>query len=200
MSVNGKPSILLFESARPYSNSSGILAFNIRLALEKINLGAQFCVIELDIQRSHYDCAIFSLAIAKKIHKHEEAIFSLHQYIADNEMTKPDFEGFVRKNISDRFLPADFYKHTQSKSRIKEYLETNPENANRFINKKNERITDLMNTRFVEVNDDDKNMSVSKSIHLKRLVELNRLRDLVQNQRPRAIDLNSEEIAADDNH
>ncbi|MBG6240482.1 MAG: hypothetical protein EKE20_00005, partial [Candidatus Symbiopectobacterium sp. Dall1.0] len=32
MSVNGKPSILLFESARPYSNSSGILAFNIRLA------------------------------------------------------------------------------------------------------------------------------------------------------------------------
>lgn len=57
-----------------------------------------------------------------------------------------------------------------------------------------------MNTRFVEVNDNDKIFTISKSIHLKRLVELNRLRDLVQNQRPHSIALNSEGTSADARH
>lgn len=135
-SINGKPSILFFESSKSSSDASGMLTFNVKLALEKVNLSDRFCVVELDIQRSHYDCAMFSLAIAKKIHKHEEAIYSLHKFIADNKMTKPNAEGFIRKNISDKFLPADFYKHTQSKYRIQEYLKANPENKNSFINKK----------------------------------------------------------------
>ena len=193
--INGKPSILLFEPANIDSDSSGLLAFRIKFELASINISNQFCVIELDIQKSHYDCAIFNLAIAKKIHKHEDAIRSLHKFIVDNEISNPQFEGCIKKNITDKFLPADFYKHTQGKNRIQEYLTTNPENTNHILNKKNENIIDIMNSRFIEVNEDGNTKSISKSIHVKRLTELKNLRDLVQNEISHPIDPNSEKTA-----
>jgi hypothetical protein len=60
----------------------------------------------ISIQKTEFGCSIFSLSIAKKMHKHQQVLNALHDQA---------LSGDTEKTIE---LPLDFYKHTTSNSTL----------------------------------------------------------------------------------
>ncbi|WCN14030.1 avirulence protein [Marinomonas mediterranea] len=94
------PSIVGFEPAT-FENSV-MLEHSLRYSMPHAKLN----VVNPDIQKSDWDCAMFSLNHALKAHKHEDGyVYELHQ----GEKGLP--------------IPADFMKHAHAKSSIQSRLD-----------------------------------------------------------------------------
>ncbi|EKC7686044.1 YopJ family type III secretion system effector serine/threonine acetyltransferase [Salmonella enterica] len=164
--INGKTSLILFEPASFNSMGPAMLALRAKEAIERHQLpDCHFSMVEMDIQRSSSECGIFSLALAKKLYTERDSLSKLHE---DNiKGTLGDSKKPLPHDKLDSYLPVTFYKHTQGRRRLNEYLNTNPQGVSTVINKKNETILN----RF------DNNQSVldgkilSVSAHKKRITE-----------------------------
>ncbi|HGJ5879374.1 MAG TPA: YopJ family acetyltransferase [Arsenophonus nasoniae] len=166
--IEGKISILLFEPASlTNSMSSSILAFRTKLAIEKCGLkNIIFSIIEMDIQRSKYECAIFSLSLGKKLAKESDSINIIHKLNIENKLD----EEMINKK-ADPILPPELFKHTQGVNRIKDYISVKPEIGNKIINKKGQNIVNRQKDNLEKINE----RFISKSIYNKRLDEYKKL-------------------------
>ncbi|MFQ6292747.1 YopJ/AvrA family T3SS effector serine/threonine acetyltransferase [Yersinia enterocolitica] len=164
--INGKTSLILFEPASFNSMGPAMLAFRTKMAIERYQLpDCHFSMVEMDIQRSSSECGIFSLALAKKLYRERVNLLKIHEdnikgTLSDSVMPLPH-------DKLDPYLPVTFYKHTQGKRRLNEYLNTNPQGIDAVINKKNETILNRFDNNQSVI--DGKELSVSA--HKKRITE-----------------------------
>lgn len=164
--TNGKTSLILFEPASFNGIGPAMLALRTKMAIERYQLpDCHFSMVEMDIQRSSSECGIFSLALAKKLYKERVNLLKIHEdnikgKLSDSVMPLPH-------DKLDPYLPVTFYKHTQGKKRLNEYLNTNPQGIGVVINKKNETILNRFDNNQSVI--DGKELSVSA--HKKRITE-----------------------------
>lgn len=164
--ISGKISLILFESASFNSLGPALLGFRTQCAIDKMELAdCHFSMVEMDIQRSSSECGIFSLSLAKKLYTEKEHLLKLHEDNVKDALC--DNEDFLPHDKLDPYLPVTFFKHTQGKKRLDEYLDINPHGANSIINKNNETIISRFNKNLVVIED----KAVSVSMHRKRIVE-----------------------------
>lgn len=164
--VNEKTSLILLEPANFNSLGPSMLALRTKLAIEREGLpNCNFSMMEMDIQRSSSECGIFSLALAKKLYKEAVSMLEIHEknmngMLGDSNIPLPH-------DKLDPYLPVTFYKHTQGRRRLNEYLNANPQAVNTIVNKKNETIMSRFDMNLSTI--DGKNISISA--HNKRIIE-----------------------------
>ncbi|MHC8397962.1 YopJ/AvrA family T3SS effector serine/threonine acetyltransferase [Pseudomonas sp. MDT1-17] len=135
--VNNKMSLILFEPANFNSMGPALLAYRAQMAIERYPLpDCCFSAVEMDIQRSSSECGIFSLVLAKKLHRESDILQRIHKDNIDGVLYGSDTHFLPRKQL-DTYLPLTFYKHTQGMNRLNEYMHSNPGAENQIINKKN---------------------------------------------------------------
>lgn len=164
--ISGKISLILFEPANFNSMGPAMLALRLKIAIQRSQLpDCYLSMVELDIQRSSSECGIFSLALAKKLYIERDIILKMHEdnikgTLGGNEIPLPH-------DKLDLYLPVTFYKHTQSKSRLDKYLNTNPQGVDTTINKKHETILNRLGNNRTIIN----GKAFSVSVHKKRIAE-----------------------------
>ncbi|MBQ0956609.1 YopJ/AvrA family T3SS effector serine/threonine acetyltransferase [Serratia symbiotica] len=164
--VNNKTSLVLFEPTTFNGLGSAMLALRTKMAIECYQLpDCYFSLVEMDIQQSSSECGIFSLALAKKLYLESDKLEKIHKDNIDGVLCERG--ATLSHEKLDKYLPANFYKHTQSINRLNEYVKSNPEAENKIINKKNETIFERFNNNLVVIN--DKSLSISS--HKKRISE-----------------------------
>ncbi|ATO57104.1 YopJ/AvrA family T3SS effector serine/threonine acetyltransferase [Bartonella sp. 1-1C] len=164
--INDRVSLILFETVGFKHMKPAVLAMRVKMAIEESQLpNCHFSIAEMDIQRSASECGIFSLALAKKLYREADKLEKLHRDNINNVLCKSDF--FVSYDELDKYLPAAFYKHTQSITRLNEYIESNPKAKREIINKKGEVILERFDKNSVMID----NKKVSCSLHKKRVNE-----------------------------
>ncbi|WP_208438131.1 YopJ/AvrA family T3SS effector serine/threonine acetyltransferase [Bartonella taylorii] len=165
--INNKASLILFESATLNHTALGMFAVMAKTAFEKYRLPhCYFSIVEMDIQRSSYECGIFSLALAKKLYLESDKLEKIHKDNIDGVLYEPDTP-FLSYDKLDKYLPVTFYKHTQSVNRLNKYLKSNPGAENEIINKKDQTIFERFDNNSTVIG--DKKLSVSP--HKKRIYE-----------------------------
>ncbi|WP_455479888.1 YopJ/AvrA family T3SS effector serine/threonine acetyltransferase [Bartonella sp. B23] len=165
--IGNKTSLILFESATFNHTALGIFAVMAKTAFEKYRLPhCYFSIVEMNIQRSSYECGIFSLALAKKLYLESDKLEKLHRDNTDGILYELDTP-FLPYDKLDRYLPVTFYKHTQSINRLNKYIKSNPGAENEIINKRDENIFERFDNNSTVVN--DKKLSISP--HRKRIYE-----------------------------
>ncbi|WP_317992854.1 YopJ/AvrA family T3SS effector serine/threonine acetyltransferase [Bartonella gliris] len=165
--VDKKTSLILFESVAFKHMEPAVLAMRAKIALEESQLpNYYFSMVEMDIQRSASECAIFSLALAKKLYTQSDKLGRLHKDNVDGILSKQDAL-FVSPNQLDSYLPVTFYKHVQGVNRLNEYIKSNPRAKKEIVNKNGENIYKRFNKNSVVM--DNKDVSVSS--HKKRIRE-----------------------------
>lgn len=166
--VEGKPSVLMFEPANFNSTGPMFLAFRAKSALDQLSShNICFSMMEMDIQRSGSECAIFSLALAKKLFKEHPAVSELHQMNVAG--TIPSSNGFFSSSIeSDQLIPPSLYKHTQGRGRLERYIAAQPGRDAQVVNKKGETLLERQQQHLENVGGKE----IVNSIHQKRLEEL----------------------------
>ncbi|MCP1290293.1 MULTISPECIES: YopJ/AvrA family T3SS effector serine/threonine acetyltransferase [unclassified Chromobacterium] len=169
--VEGKPSVLMFEPANFNSTGPMFLAFRAKSALDQLSShNICFSMMEMDIQRSGSECAIFSLALAKKLFKEHQAVSELHQMNASGAI--PSSNGFFSSSVeSDQLIPPSFYKHTQGRGRLEKYVTARPGREAQEINKKGETLLERQKQHLENIGGKE----LVNSIHQKRLEELKQL-------------------------
>ncbi|WP_455479238.1 YopJ/AvrA family T3SS effector serine/threonine acetyltransferase [Bartonella sp. B23] len=165
--IANKTSVILFEPTTFMNNMCAtMLEVRTRQALQECQLpDCYFSIGEMDIQRSPSECGIFSLALAKKLYCEADKLTRMH---------KDNMSGMLcESNIPlpyaklDKYLPASFYKHTQGKRRLEQYIKSNPRATNEKVNKKGETLTERFGKNLATP--EKKTFSVSP--HRKRISE-----------------------------
>ncbi|WP_455465890.1 YopJ/AvrA family T3SS effector serine/threonine acetyltransferase [Bartonella sp. B39] len=167
--IANETSVILFESTTFMNNMCAtILGVRTRQALQEHQLpNCHFSMGEMDIQRSPSECGIFSLALAKKLYCEADKLTRMHNdnmsgMLCESNTPLPSAE-------LDKYLPTSFYKHTQGRKRLEQYLESNPIAKNEKINKKGETLTERFGKNLVT----PENKTLSISPHRKRISEYN---------------------------
>ena len=161
--IDGKPSVLWLDS---WYVRDGYGAFHdFRRDLIRLNNGAcknvALGAVELQNQSVGHGCPIFALNAAKQAYKAPKALDALHQKNADLLL----FES--RQLNPDPILAPHFMKHTQSSTRMAEYLDGNPEWFTEPVNKKGETLGQYRERHYLYADSDqEKHM---RSIYHKRL-------------------------------
>ncbi|SUX55949.1 YopJ family acetyltransferase [Chromobacterium vaccinii] len=173
--VDGKPSVLFFEPANLKNLGPMFLLASTEVNLKGLE-GACFSAFEMDIQRSDAECGMFSLSLAKKLHKESVIVDGLHASNIAGQL-EPENGSYLSGPEVDKLMPPSFYKHTQGRTRLKQYLNIN-ENGGELVNKKGQTLLERQQ-QYVEETSGGRN--VIKSMHEKRLIELERLRKFKSN-------------------
>ncbi|UTO28193.1 YopJ/AvrA family T3SS effector serine/threonine acetyltransferase [Bartonella harrusi] len=164
--IEDKTSVILFESTTFMNNTSAtLLGLRIRQALHRELPECHFSIAEMDIQRSASECGIFSLALAKKLHIEAHKLARIHQDNINGTLCEPNTTLPYEK--LDTYLPASFYKHTQGKRRLEQYIKSNPRTKNEKVNKKGETLCERFEKNLMRPQ--EKTLSVSA--HRKRIYE-----------------------------
>jgi len=161
--VGDKLSVVMLEPALNSMNGMllGVNAIMI-FKLDQFKDTCKFTTLQMDIQKSSTECAMFSLSFAKNAFLDATALDALHN---DNASGKVDKILYGEK--IHPYLPASFYKHCQSEESIKKYLDNNPEMKECVVNSKGERLIEKFTNNIIEV----KNKPFSLSCWNKRLTE-----------------------------
>ncbi|WP_080432527.1 YopJ family acetyltransferase [Burkholderia ubonensis] len=187
--IDGTSSLLMFEPVNFNAMGALMLSWRVQRALEGGGYGrdVKFYAIAMDIQRSCSECGIFSLALAKKLHKESDPITELHRmnsvgsisFINDPPSSPIDF---------DKLVPPSLYKHTQSRGRLTKYIESNPGSDAIQVNKKGDTLLDRQMQHMQTIVEKDplfnteQTMRLVNSIHQKRLVELKQLMKILNDE------------------
>ncbi|WP_156851440.1 YopJ/AvrA family T3SS effector serine/threonine acetyltransferase [Bartonella refiksaydamii] len=164
--IDDKTSLIFFEPTTLNNMNPAMLALRTQMAIESYQLPhCHFSMVEMDIQRSSSECGMFSLALAKKLHIESEKLTRMHKDNINGVLCKKD--SALSSDKLDTYLPPSFYKHTQSKRRLKEYMQSNPEAGNEKVNKKGETLPERFDKSLVTTQ--EKTVSVSQ--HRKRVTE-----------------------------
>ncbi|WP_233239035.1 YopJ family acetyltransferase [Bordetella sp. LUAb4] len=178
--IDGIPSVIVFEPVFP-QRLSKILEGELR-EVPKM----RFLTVGMEIQRSRYDCGMFSLAFAKKLHKEQDWLKSLHVRNAAGELLL-ERDGETTAQETDSIIsPPSLYKHSQTRERPAAYLIRNPDKRDVVVNKKNETLLEFQqrNTRNLRALSYGlrplPDAVINFSIHEKRLREYERLARLAE--------------------
>ncbi|EJF97810.1 YopJ family type III secretion system effector serine/threonine acetyltransferase [Bartonella taylorii] len=164
--IDDKTSLVFFEPTTFNNMNPAMLALRTQMAIGSYQLPeCHFSMVEMDIQRSSSECGMFSLALAKKLHIESEKLTKMHKDNIDGVLCKKDTA--LSSDKLDLYLPPSFYKHTQGRKRLKEYVESNPEAENAKVNKKGETLRERFDKNLVTT--EEKTVSVSS--HRKRVTE-----------------------------
>ncbi|WP_425277455.1 YopJ/AvrA family T3SS effector serine/threonine acetyltransferase [Bartonella queenslandensis] len=164
--IDDKTSVIFFEPTTFNSMKPAVLALRTQLALKAHELpNCSFSMVEMDIQRSNSECGMFSLSLAKKLHAESQKLARLHEDNLKGVLCKPDTPLPAEK--LDQYLPSTFYKHTQGRRRLEQYLKSNPDAEHEKVNKKGETLTERFEKSLVTA--EGKTVSVSQ--HRKRATE-----------------------------
>ncbi|MGF7157266.1 YopJ/AvrA family T3SS effector serine/threonine acetyltransferase [Bartonella heixiaziensis] len=164
--VDNKPSAIFFEPATLNNMLPAMLALRTQIAVKSEFPECSFSVVEMDIQRSASECGVFSLALAKKLHTEANKLTRLHRDNVNGVLCEPDMP--LPPDKLDQYLPATFYKHTQGRRRLDQYMKSNPGAENEKVNKKDETLAERFDKNLVKT-EDEKTVSVSS--HRKRVRE-----------------------------
>ncbi|WP_407965867.1 YopJ/AvrA family T3SS effector serine/threonine acetyltransferase [Bartonella sp. C271] len=165
--INNRMSLILFEPTAFKHMKPAVLAMRVKDILEESQFpNCHFAMAEMDIQRSASECGIFSVAIAKKLYCEADKLERLHRDNINSVLCKSD-TFFVSYEQLDKYLPVTFYKHTQSVTRLNEYIKSNPQAKQEIINKKGEVIFERFDRNSAVID----NKRVSCSPHKKRIYE-----------------------------
>ncbi len=185
--IEGKKSLILFDSTQFRCGWAKELA----LKAEKSILDARipdcyFSLAEMNIQKSYSECGIFSLAIAKKLHTKSDNLLKMHEdnitgiikkssLLIPSTWTWDSFDdlNFISYKETDKYLPADFYKHTQSERRLEKYMDLNSSAEYDIVNKKHQTLSERFKEHTVISIFGGKEKSFS--VHAKRIAEYNSL-------------------------
>jgi len=124
-------SIILLESLG--NKYMTLLDFSSRVSNALPNSRITF--INLGVQKSPYDCIIYSLSAALKINKNKAIIASLHNAVlkqgsitgwSGKEYPLNKTEISISPSEAGDILPAQFFKHMSSETSMKKLLDTNP--------------------------------------------------------------------------
>lgn len=164
--INNKLSLVLFDSSNEKLLATNLLGFRLMLVLSRHSLPEySFSMFAINIQRSLSECGIFSLALAKKLHRESQQIEKIHQ---DNILGKfKKQRGFIPYCEIDGYLPPSFFKYAQSINRLNEYIKTHSKSNDNRDKKRYSNIIERFLKNLVSV--DNKKMSVS--LHKKRIAE-----------------------------
>ncbi|WP_345097182.1 YopJ family acetyltransferase, partial [Bartonella acomydis] len=77
--IDGKTSLIAFEPATLRDEIPLLLAVRLQLTLQRHLSDCHFSMVEMDIQRSSSECAIFSLGLAKKLHREADQLTKMHE-------------------------------------------------------------------------------------------------------------------------
>jgi len=161
--VGDKLSVVMLEPALSSINGMAIGIITMRIFnQDQFKDSCKFTTLQMDIQKSSTECAMFSLSFAKNAFLDATALDALHN---DNASGKVD-EVLGGEQIYP-YLPASFYKHCQIEESIKNYLDNNPEMKEYVVNSKGERLLEKFTNNIIEVN----NKPFSLSCWNKRLTE-----------------------------
>ncbi|WP_375658627.1 YopJ/AvrA family T3SS effector serine/threonine acetyltransferase [Bartonella sp. MR30HLJHH] len=164
--IDDKTSVIFFEPTTLNNMRSAVLALRTQLAIKAHELSnCSFAMAEMDIQRSSSECGMFSLSLAKKLYSEAQKLERLHKDNIKGVLCEPDTPLSAEK--LDTYLPTTFYKHTQGRRRLEEYLKANPQAAHETVNKKGETLTE----RFERSLSSAEGKTVSVSQHRKRATE-----------------------------
>ncbi|MNJ34525.1 Effector protein YopJ [compost metagenome] len=166
--LNDKISIISFESASSKYIGPAALDADLsdQFAERMQGRNYSFHTIFMDIQRSPSGCGIFSLVTAKKLHQHHDEVTRLHEL---------NIEGKIQTTDKDTLLPPELMKHTQSKTRLAEYIDNHPGADLEEINKKNQTLMDRQKS-YAKTTDEKVMIT---SIHEKRLNLYEKLRTFI---------------------
>lgn len=138
--TKGRHSLIGLEPGNSNNIGPAMMVFRIQSALQEHLPEAKFTMLEVNQQSSAYDCGLFSLDYAVKIHKSAAAFEQLHdRNVNDTIMGKNDFDTVPHQEV-DKVLPPIFMKHIQSSKRLAEVLEARPELKSDAINKQSETL------------------------------------------------------------
>lgn len=170
---NENISIIGIEPATTQGMGSSLLAFRALTAVKREFPDAAFAFVETDMQRSSGDCGIFSLFLVKKMFKEAPFMRSLHEKNISGELKTSC--GILEKDIANKLIPPSFMKHTQSPSRLEAYLRDNDYARELSVNKKGETLKERQSRNIVTIENNEKNITYSNSIEIKRQKEIERL-------------------------
>ncbi len=176
---NDRVSVIGIEPALLVYLDAGRLARAVDSFLREQLPGVAFTMIESDLQRSNAECAMYSLALAKKMHKEQAHFAELHDRNRQGELYSLRGENigsfsFIPGDEADRYLPVSMLKHAQSPKRPQAYLQQNPDAADKPVNKRNENLSDRQQRYLATVAKRDKTITFSTSIFHKRQTEIER--------------------------
>ncbi|WP_375656428.1 YopJ/AvrA family T3SS effector serine/threonine acetyltransferase [Bartonella sp. CM120XJJH] len=164
--VDDKISLIMLEPTTFQNITACKLGIKINQTLQYLQLPPySFAMAEMDIQRSSSECGMFSLSLSKKLYLESDKLAKMHKDNVKGILCEPDIPLSVEK--VDSYLPTTFYKHTQGRRRLGEYLKANPEAAHEKVNKKQETLTE----RFERNLSSAEGKTVSVSQHRKRISE-----------------------------
>ncbi|EJF83724.1 YopJ/AvrA family T3SS effector serine/threonine acetyltransferase [Candidatus Bartonella washoeensis] len=164
--IENKVSLIFFEPAKLNSMNPAMLALRTQMAIQSQLPDCHFSMVEMDIQRSSSECGMFSLALAKKLHLEADKLQKMHKDNINGVLCKPDTA--LPSHKLDQYLPTSFYKHTQGKRRLEEYIKSNPTAENEKVNKKGETLRERFEKNLVTTQEEK---TVSVSTHRKRVRE-----------------------------
>ncbi|WP_273782793.1 YopJ/AvrA family T3SS effector serine/threonine acetyltransferase [Bartonella sp. ML69XJBT] len=164
--IENKTSLILYEPTAFQHKSAAMLGLRTEQAIQDCQLpDYHFSMVEMDIQRSSSECGMFSLALAKKLYRESEKLTRIHQDNISGVLCEENAP--LPSEKLDKYLPASFYKHTQGRTRLGEYLKSNPGAEHEKVNKKDETLVERFDKNLVEA----EGKTVSVSSHKKRISE-----------------------------
>jgi YopJ family protease len=129
-SATNKASIIFFNAGLENGNIMLWIDKSGQMAALKNKFNIKPLYLALGIQKSNVDCLLFSLELAKAVHKSSNEIQRLHLLNINNKLT----EGFTPEHEQaiiatgkplyefDRYIPVNMMKHCQSRKRITSYI------------------------------------------------------------------------------
>ncbi|WP_273757105.1 YopJ/AvrA family T3SS effector serine/threonine acetyltransferase [Bartonella sp. MM73XJBT] len=164
--IEDKTSVIFFEPTTFNNMTPAMLAIRTQMAVQSQQLpDCHFSMVEMDIQRSSSECGMFSLALAKKLYRESEKLTRIHQDNISGVLCEENAP--LPSEKLDKYLPASFYKHTQGRTRLGEYIKSNPGAEHEKVNKKDETLVERFDKNLVEA----EGKTVSVSSHRKRVSE-----------------------------
>jgi YopJ family protease len=149
--TTNKASIIFFNAGSENDNTRFLLDKSNPMVALKNKFNIKSLYLALGIQKSNVDCLLFSLELAKAVHKSSNEIQRLHLLNINNKLTEsftPEHEQAIIATGKplyefDRYIPISMMKHCQSSKRITAYITLRKIcglNTETILNKKQESL------------------------------------------------------------
>lgn len=172
-----RTSVIAIEPAVVGGSGPNFLAPSCAHLLGRKLPNAEFFVVDGRMQYSGGECGMFSLFLVKAMFKDKGDLKLLHE-----DTTSARFHQ-SHETTSGSILPPRFMKHTQSRSRLDEYLSANKNRVDDAVNKRGEALEPRFMRHWGEWNTHMVGQkSFSRSIEFKRVREYQALLDAIDEE------------------
>jgi type III effector protein PopP2 len=177
-------SVILLDSLRVEKDEKEYDDYAVYFKQEFGTHAAARCAfIPVDLQKSAFGCRIFSMSLALKMQAREGDFTNMHSALYSGDLspvvpgsmqTEDDEDAHVVLDAGP-LIDASMLKHNQSRSSIKKYLQSNPDQDNVIVNKHGETLRTRANRHTVERKVLAQNESGRKTITFNNSIELKRI-------------------------